>query len=74
MSRKYINPSVIRATADLLLKFKEEHPTNHTPMGCAADRELPTERERYYQAARKLGWNVRRSKGKTYENGYLVWQ
>lgn len=73
MKRKYINPSAIVATADRLRLYKENHPKCETPMAEAAAGEPATERERYYRAAKALGWKVCRSKGKTYENGRLVW-
>ena len=76
--RNYINPSVIRATAQLLKDYKLAHQTD-TPMIDAA-REFATRSEtleydhaRFLSAARTLGWNVCKTRGHVYENGFFAW-
>ena len=77
--RNYINPSVIRATAQLLKEYKHAHPKSATPMIDAikefATRPETTEydRARFLSAARMLGWNVCKTRGHVYENGLFAW-
>lgn len=74
MSRKnYINPSVVEATAEQLERYKKNHPNAKTPMADMCAGEPASERPRYVRAAQRLHWNVTRSKGHVYENGFYLW-
>ncbi len=74
-NRGYINPAVVKATAERLTEYKKKHRDSKTPMAdywtVAAIK--PEDRARFVRAAQQLGWNVVRSQGNVYENGVLVW-
>lgn len=71
--RLYLNPAVVNVTAEILEHYKKTHPNTRTPMADACAQEAESERPRYVRAARRLHWNVVRSKGHVYENGLQVW-
>lgn len=72
--RNYINPSVVNATAEMLERYKKNHPNSRTPMRDMCAGEPASERLRFVRAAQRLHWNVTRTQGKVYENGVLVWE
>lgn len=73
-NRNYINPSIIKDAMDRLEEYKSEHPETKTPLfnfvRSGASEET---RAIYVRAAQRLKWNVTRSKGHVYENGYFIW-
>ena len=73
MARNYINPKVVAATMEILKDYKDTHPDSVTPMAdCCAD--IPAhDRARFVRAAQRLGWNVTKTLGHIYENGYFAW-
>ena len=71
--RIYINETVVKTTMEILKTFKARHPQCVLPMYEAAAEHPESERPRFVRAAKRLGWNVTKSKGHVYENGYFVW-
>lgn len=71
--RVYINPAVIRAAMAELEKYKAENPESKTPLFDVAKNEPATSRAAYVRAAQRLKWNVTRTRGHVYENGYYLW-
>lgn len=72
-NHNYINPRLIRATAENLKVYAAEHPESKTPMAEACANIPTCDRERFVRAARRLGWNVCKTAGHIYENGFFVW-
>ena len=73
MARNYINPKVVAATMEILSDYKDTHPMSKTPM-CECAANIPTtDRARFVRAAQRLGWNVTKTLGHIYENGYFAW-
>lgn len=72
---QYINSRLIKATATLLAAYKEEHPSDETPLKtyCEAHKIGKQDRSRFVRAAQQLDWDVIRTGGKVYENGRLLW-
>lgn len=70
--RNYINPMVICAAIRELEKFKAQSESK-TPLFDFAKNQPENERAIYVRAAQRLKWNVTRSKGHVYENGYFIW-
>lgn len=72
--RNYINPSIIRDAMDRLEEYKKNHPCTKTPLFDFTQPGASEEtRAIYVRAAQRLKWNVTRSKGHVYENGYFIW-
>lgn len=71
--RVYINPAVIRAAMVELEKYQAENPESKTPLFDVAKNEPETSRAAYVRAAQRLKWNVTRTRGHVYENGYYLW-
>lgn len=73
--RNYINPLVVRATMAVLEDFRQTHPESKTPMADMFRQfnEPESERQRYVRAAKRLGWNIVKTRGHIYENGFFVW-
>lgn len=71
--RVYINPAVIRAAMAELEKYKAENRESKTPLFDVAKNEPETSRAAYVRAAQRLKWNVTRTRGHVYENGYYLW-
>lgn len=81
----YVNTHAVKATAEWLREYRNDHGQSKTPMADAfmAEAQMQEERgvkvnfteltTRYYRAAKRLGWKVTRSKGILYENGVAVW-
>ena len=73
MSRgNYINPKVVRDAMQQLETFKEQSESK-TPLFDFAKNQPESERAIYVRAAQRLKWNVTRSKGHVYENGFFIW-
>lgn len=70
--RNYINPNVIRAAMQELEEFKAKSESK-TPLFDFSKNQPEDERAIYVRAAQRLKWNVTRSKGHVYENGYFIW-
>ena len=70
--RNYINPNVIRSAMQELEAFKAQGKSK-TPLFDFAKDQPENERAIYVRAAQRLKWNVTRSKGHVYENGYFIW-
>lgn len=85
MARIYINPNLTKRTATLLRQFQIDHPDEQYPMLACANVIIAQSKEngievdveeltlRYYRAAKRLGWDVVKSRGAIYENGLQVW-
>ena len=71
--RNYINPSIIRGAMARLEEYKSEHPNTKTPLFDFSKNEPSETRAIYVRAAQRLKWNVTRSRGHVYENGYFIW-
>lgn len=71
--RVYINPAVIRAAMVELEKYKAENTESKTPLFDVVKNEPETSRAAYVRAAQRLKWNVTRTRGHVYENGYYLW-
>ena len=71
--RNYINPSVIKDAMTQLEEYKNEHPNTKTPLFDFVKSEPSETRAIYVRAAQRLKWNVTRSRGHVYENGYFIW-
>lgn len=71
--RNYINPNIIRDAMTRLEEYKNEHPETKTPLFDFSKFESSEMRAIYVRAAQRLKWNVTRSKGHVYENGYFIW-
>ena len=70
---KYINPRVIRASMQELEAYKSENPNDKTPLFNVAAKFNDETRAAYVRAAQRLKWNVTRTKGHVYENGFYIW-
>lgn len=72
--RNYINPSIIKDAMARLEEYRNGHPDTKTPLFDFTKSGAPEEvRAIYVRAAQRLKWNVTRSKGHVYENGYFIW-
>ena len=71
--RNYINPSIIKNAMNVLKSFAVSYPDCKTPLFEVAKDEPEASRAAYVRAAQRLHWNVTRSKGHVYENGYFIW-
>ena len=75
--RNYINPSIIRDVMARLEEYKNNHPCSKTPLldfiRSGASEAPEDVRAICVRAAQRLKWNVTRSKGHVYENGYFIW-
>ena len=73
--RIYINPTIVAKTISVLTSYRDTHPFAKTPMADVFNErnEPESEHQRYYRAAKRLGWNVTKSQGHIYENGYFIW-
>lgn len=68
--RNYINPSVIKSAMLALDEFTTD---SKTPLFEFMKDKPESTRAVYVRAAQRLKWNVIRSKGHVYENGYFIW-
>lgn len=71
--RNYINPALIANAMRVLETHKVSNPDDKTPLFTVAKNEPETNRAAYVRAAQRLGWNVTRTKGHVYENGFFLW-
>lgn len=71
--RNYINPSLIENAKRILQAYKVSNPEEKLPLFKVAKDEPETNRAAYVRAAQRLKWNVTRSRGHVYENGYFIW-
>lgn len=74
--RNYINPSVVHGTMRNLEAYAKAHPESKMPMTDAAKEfGVNTEYDRacLLCAARRLGWDVHKTRGHVYENGFFAW-
>ena len=69
----YINPNVIKSAMQTLAKYKEEHPEKQTPLYDVAKCFDAHGKAAFARAAQRLKWNVTRTQGHVYENGYFIW-
>lgn len=69
----YINPNVIASAMERLEEYKAENPQAKLPLFEVAKNEPEQSRAAYVRAAKRLKWNVTRSRGHVYENGYFIW-
>ena len=72
MSKKYINPCLILDAMNTLEQYTAQHPNDKTPLGSVAKNEPELSRAAYVCAARRLGWNITKTRGHVYENGYYI--
>ena len=70
---KYINPMVIKAAMAELEAYRSANPNAKTPLFNVAERFNDDTRAAYVRAAQRLKWNVTRTKGHVYENGFYLW-
>ena len=70
---KYINPMVIKAAMAELEAYQAANPNEKTPLINVAERFNDDTRAAYVRAAERLKWNVTRTKGHVYENGFYLW-
>ena len=70
---KYINPMVIKAAMAELEAYQAANPNEKTPLFNVAERFNDDTRAAYVRAAKRLKWNVIRTKGHVYENGFYLW-
>ena len=70
---KYINPMVIKAAMQELEAYHAANPNAKTPLFNVAERFNDDTRAAYVRAAQRLKWNVTRTKGHVYENGFYLW-
>lgn len=70
--RNYINPSVIKNAMRELEEFKKGNESK-TPLFDFAKNQSAGYRAICVRAAQRLKWNVTRSQGHVYENGYFIW-
>ena len=70
---KYINPMVIKAAMAELEAYQAANPKEKTPLFNVAERFNDDTRAAYVRAAQRLKWNVTRTKGHVYENGFYLW-
>ena len=70
---KYINPMVIKAAMAELEAYLAANPNEKTPLFNVAERFNDDTRAAYVRAAQRLKWNVTRTKGHVYENGFYLW-
>lgn len=71
--RNYINPTVIKNAMNVLRSYSFSNPNCKTPLFEVAKDEPEQSRAAYVRAAQRLGWNVTRTKGHVYENGFFIW-
>lgn len=71
--RNYINPALITNAMHVLHAHRVSSPYDKTPLFTVAKDEPETNRAAYVRAAQRLGWNVTRTKGHVYENGFFLW-
>ena len=71
--RNYINPSIIAGAMKTLEKYKAENQQRETPLYDVAKCFDARSKAAFVRAAQRLKWNVTRSKGHVYENGYFIW-
>ena len=71
--RNYINPSVVKDAMTQLEEYKNQYSKTKTPLFDFAKSEPDETRAIYVRAAQRLKWNVTRSRGHVYENGYFIW-
>lgn len=69
----YINPNVVASAMKRLEEYKKENPMAKMPLFEVAKDEPQQSRAAYVRAAQRLKWNVVRTRGHVYENGYFVW-
>lgn len=69
----YINPNVIASAMKSLEEYKKGNPQAKLPLFEVAKNEPEKSRAAYVRAAQRLKWNVTRSRGHVYENGYFIW-
>ena len=69
----YINPNVIASAMKRLEEYKEGNPQAKLPLFEVAKNEPEQSRAAYVRAAQRLKWNVTRTRGHVYENGYFIW-
>lgn len=70
---KYINQMVIKAAMAELEAYQAANPNEKTPLFNVAERFNDDTRAAYVRAAQRLKWNVTRTKGHVYENGFYLW-
>ena len=70
---KYINPMVIKAAMQELEAYHAANPSAKTPLFNVAEKFNDDTRAAYVRAAQRLKWNVTRTKGHVYENGFYLW-
>ena len=70
---KYINPMVIKAAMQELEEYQAANPNEKTPLFNVAEKFNDDTRAAYVRAAQRLKWNVTRTKGHVYENGFYLW-
>lgn len=71
--RNYINPALIANAMRVLQTHNVSNPDDKTPLFTVAKNEPETSRAAYVRAAQRLGWNVTRTRGHVYENGFFIW-
>lgn len=71
--RNYINPALIANAMRVLQAHKVSSPDDKMPLFTVAKDEPETNRAAYVRAAQRLSWNVTRTKGHVYENGFFLW-
>ena len=69
----YINPMVVANATRVLEKYVQENPDVLLPLFEVAKNEPEQSRAAYVRAAQRLKWNVTRTRGHVYENGYFIW-
>ena len=70
---KYINPMVIKAAMQELEAYHAANPNAKTPLFNVAEKFNDDTRAAYVRAAQRLKWNVTRTRGHVYENGFYLW-
>lgn len=69
----YINPIVVANATRVLEKYAQDNPDVLLPLFEVAKNEPEQSRAAYVRAAQRLKWNVTRTRGHVYENGYFIW-
>ena len=69
----YINPTVVANATEVLEKYVQNNPDTKLPLFEVAKNEPEQSRAAYVRAAQRLKWNVTRTRGHVYENGYFLW-
>lgn len=70
---KYINPAVVKSAMNELEEYKKNNPNEKTPLFNVAAGFDDYTRAAYVRAAQRLKWNVVRTHGHVYENGFYLW-